>query len=181
MLDVTYREAGPVVSRLATPEELADMDARRQEEYHLELEREERHMAKQRVSQETIEQIRQLRAEGLSIPKIAQKTGVSATTVTRHTAAGQKKDAAPISRREPAAAAEKPGANPAPRGPERADKKAAKIVTVRWLDGYLEGFQATDVRFDGYFLRLRLDSGGARIIPLVGVRWFRQGAEDSQG
>jgi len=45
-------------------------------------------------------------------------------------------------------------------------------VNVRWLDGYLETFEATDVRFGCDLLWLRLVDGANRHIPLRAVRWF---------
>lgn len=53
-------------------------------------------------------------------------------------------------------------------------------VTVRWFDGYLEEFEASEVRFGGYILWLRLCSGAERIIPLSQVRWFSQSIESHQ-
>jgi len=46
-------------------------------------------------------------------------------------------------------------------------------VTVRWRDGYLEEFGATEVRFGSDLLWLRLVAGGNRRIPLRMVRWFQ--------
>jgi hypothetical protein len=46
------------------------------------------------------------------------------------------------------------------------------IVNVRWWDGYLETFEAVDVRFGSDLLWLRLDDGANRHIPLRAVRWF---------
>ena len=54
------------------------------------------------------------------------------------------------------------------------------IVTVRWFDGYLEDFTASEVRFGGYILWLRLENGRERIIPLTQVRWFSQSIERHQ-
>jgi hypothetical protein len=54
------------------------------------------------------------------------------------------------------------------------------IVTVRWFDGYLEEFTCSEVRFGGYILWLRLDSGKERVIPLTQVRWFSQSVESHQ-
>lgn len=45
-------------------------------------------------------------------------------------------------------------------------------VNVRWHDGYLETFTATEVRFGCDLLWLRLDNGTNRHIPLRTVRWF---------
>lgn len=47
------------------------------------------------------------------------------------------------------------------------------IVTIRWLDGYLETFECTEVRQGGFILWMRLKNGENRTIPLIGnVRWF---------
>lgn len=40
------------------------------------------------------------------------------------------------------------------------------IVTVRWWDGYMEKFEATEVRFGCDLLFLRLSDGKNRHIPL---------------
>lgn len=45
-------------------------------------------------------------------------------------------------------------------------------VNVRWFDGYLETFQATEVRFGNDYLWMRLTNGENRHIPLRTVRWF---------
>ena len=45
-------------------------------------------------------------------------------------------------------------------------------VAVRWWDGYLEHFEATEVRFGSDLLWMRLVSGENRNIPLRAVRWF---------
>lgn len=45
-------------------------------------------------------------------------------------------------------------------------------VSVRWLDGYLEEFEASEVRFGCDLLWMRLTDGENRHIPLRGVRWF---------
>ncbi len=45
-------------------------------------------------------------------------------------------------------------------------------VNVRWFDGYLELFEATEVRFGNAYLWLRLVDGQNRHIPLSQVRWF---------
>ena len=46
------------------------------------------------------------------------------------------------------------------------------IVNVRWFDGYLEAFDASEVRFGTDLLWMRLISGQNRHIPLGRVRWF---------
>lgn len=51
------------------------------------------------------------------------------------------------------------------------------IVNVRWHDGYLETFEATEVRFGSDLLWLRLSNGQNRHIPLRSVRWFSLGKE----
>jgi hypothetical protein len=53
-------------------------------------------------------------------------------------------------------------------------------VAVRWFDGYLEEFEATEVRFGGQFLWMRLSNGKECIIPLSQVRWFGQSKESHQ-
>ena len=45
-------------------------------------------------------------------------------------------------------------------------------VNVRWFDGYLETFEAEEVRFGSDLLWMRLKSGKNRHIPLRTVRWF---------
>jgi len=45
-------------------------------------------------------------------------------------------------------------------------------VNVRWFDGYLETFEASEVRFGGALLWMRLADGQNRHIPLSQVRWF---------
>ena len=54
-------------------------------------------------------------------------------------------------------------------------------VTVRWWDGYLEEFEATEVRFGCDLLFLRLADGKNRQIPLRHVRWFGLSIESHQG
>jgi hypothetical protein len=52
------------------------------------------------------------------------------------------------------------------------------IVNVRWLDGYLETFEATEVRSGFAILWMRLKDGQERNIPLMGnVRWFARSPE----
>lgn len=46
------------------------------------------------------------------------------------------------------------------------------FVSVRWFDGYLEEFEASEVRFGSDLLWLRLTDGKNRHIPLRQVRWF---------
>lgn len=45
-------------------------------------------------------------------------------------------------------------------------------VNVRWHDGYLETFEAEEVRFGSDLLWIRLTDGQNRHIPLRSVRWF---------
>ena len=45
-------------------------------------------------------------------------------------------------------------------------------VNVRWHDGMLEDFEATEVRFGSDLLWLKLKAGANRHIPLRSVRWF---------
>ena len=45
-------------------------------------------------------------------------------------------------------------------------------VTVRWLDGLLEVFKASEVRPGGSYLWMRLTDGPDRWIPTGRVRWF---------
>lgn len=58
--------------------------------------------------------------------------------------------------------------------------KEINVVSVRWWDGYLEEFEATEVRFGAYILWMRLVSGKERVIPLNQVRWFSQSIESHQ-
>ena len=53
-------------------------------------------------------------------------------------------------------------------------------VTVRWFDGYLEEFEASEVRFGCDLLFLRLSDGKNRQIPLRHVRWFSLSKESHQ-
>lgn len=48
----------------------------------------------------------------------------------------------------------------------------SNTVNVRWHDGYLETFEATEVRFGSDLLWMRLADGQNRHIPLRSVRWF---------
>ncbi len=50
-------------------------------------------------------------------------------------------------------------------------------VTVRWQDGYLEEFEATEVRFGSDLLWMRLSNGQNRHIPMRSVRWFGMSKE----
>lgn len=45
-------------------------------------------------------------------------------------------------------------------------------VVVRWWDGYLEHFDASEARFGSDLLWVRLTGGENRNIPLRQVRWF---------
>lgn len=53
-------------------------------------------------------------------------------------------------------------------------------VTVRWFDGYMEVFEATEVRFGSDLLWMRLKDGTNRHIPLRQVRWFGTSIESHQ-
>ena len=53
-------------------------------------------------------------------------------------------------------------------------------VTVRWHDGYMEEFEATEVRFGSDLLWMRLLNGQNRHIPLRSVRWFGMSVESHQ-
>lgn len=60
------------------------------------------------------------------------------------------------------------------------DNKEANTVTVRWFDGYMEVFEATEVRFGSDLLWMRLKDGNNRHIPLRQVRWFGMSKESHQ-
>jgi hypothetical protein len=45
-------------------------------------------------------------------------------------------------------------------------------INVRWHDGYLETFEATECRFGSDLLWFRQTNGQNRHIPLRSVRWF---------
>lgn len=51
------------------------------------------------------------------------------------------------------------------------------MITVRWFDGYLEEFAASEVRFGCDLLWMRLVNGQNRHIPLRLVRWFGMSKE----
>ena len=55
------------------------------------------------------------------------------------------------------------------------------IVNVRWFDGYLETFEAIQVRFGNSLLWMRLKGGSNRHIPLNEVRWFSTDPESHEG
>ena len=55
---------------------------------------------------------------------------------------------------------------------EMKDKWPMIKVSVRWYDGYLESFEASEVRFGSDLLWMRLSTGQNRHIPLRSVRWF---------
>lgn len=59
-------------------------------------------------------------------------------------------------------------------------KTEINVVSVRWFDGYLEEFEATEVRFGSDLLFLRLVDGKNRHIPLRHVRWFGMSKESHQ-
>ena len=54
------------------------------------------------------------------------------------------------------------------------------LVSVRWFDGYLEEYEATEVLFGSDLLWLRLKNGNNRHIPLRAVRWFGLSKESHQ-
>jgi len=54
------------------------------------------------------------------------------------------------------------------------------VVTVRWFDGYMEEFEASEVRFGSDLLFMRLTNGKNRQIPLRNVRWFGMTKESHQ-
>ena len=60
------------------------------------------------------------------------------------------------------------------------ENKKVNIVTVRWWDGYMEVFEATEVRFGSDLLWMRLKDGNNRHIPLRQVRWFGTSVESHQ-
>jgi hypothetical protein len=60
-----------------------------------------------------------------------------------------------------------------------AEKKLI-TVSVRWFDGYLETFIATEVRHGSDLLWMRLENGDNRGIPLREVRWFSQTPESHE-
>lgn len=68
--------------------------------------------------------------------------------------------------------------SPVPKPPTQ--PKAGNVVTVRWFDGYLEEFEADEVRFGSDILWLRLADGKNRHIPLRHVRWFGMTQESHQ-
>jgi hypothetical protein len=53
-------------------------------------------------------------------------------------------------------------------------------VSVQWEDGYMEQFDASDVRFGCDLLWMRLESGSNRHIPLRSVRWFSVNPESHE-
>lgn len=48
-------------------------------------------------------------------------------------------------------------------------------ISVRWFDGYLEDFEAVEVRFGSDLLWMKLTNGKRRAVPLRCVRWFDPG------
>jgi hypothetical protein len=64
-------------------------------------------------------------------------------------------------------------------GPSTLDYEGetVNIVNVRWWDGYLETFEATEVRAGCDLLWMRLSNGANRNIPLRGVRWWSTSIE----
>ena len=63
---------------------------------------------------------------------------------------------------------------------KREPESAVNTVTVRWHDGYMETFRATEVRFGCDLLWMRLEDGNNRHIPLRSVRWFGTSIESHQ-
>ncbi|MDR1516459.1 MAG: hypothetical protein LBS45_12275 [Synergistaceae bacterium] len=84
MMDVTFREAGLVESRMATPEELAETEARVSSKYYLEDEIERKKHMRRKVTPEMVADINRLCAEGQEQKQVAQTLGVSPATVARH-------------------------------------------------------------------------------------------------
>ena len=66
------------------------------------------------------------------------------------------------------------------KGVEMDEKKDINTVTVRWWDGYMEVFKATEVRFGSDLLWMRLEDGTNRHIPLRMVRWFGTSIESHE-
>jgi hypothetical protein len=54
------------------------------------------------------------------------------------------------------------------------------VVTVRWLDGYMEKFECREVRAGGSFLWMRLLSGSDRMLPTGSIRWFSRTPESHE-
>lgn len=54
------------------------------------------------------------------------------------------------------------------------------IVTIRWWDGYLETFEAEEVRFGCDLIWMHLTNGQNRHIPTRQVRWFSQTPESHE-
>ena len=46
------------------------------------------------------------------------------------------------------------------------------VVSVRWLDGYFESFNARQIRISESLIWLRLKNRNNRNIPLRNVRWY---------
>lgn len=59
-------------------------------------------------------------------------------------------------------------------------EKNTNTVTVRWFDGYMEVFEATEVRFGSDLIWMRLADGNNRHIPTRQVRWFGLSKESHQ-
>jgi len=53
-------------------------------------------------------------------------------------------------------------------------------VNVRWFDGYLEEFEATEVRFGSDLLWMHLKNGSNRHVPLRQVRWYSVSPESHE-
>lgn len=54
------------------------------------------------------------------------------------------------------------------------------VVTVRWHDGYMEKFEADEVRAGSDLLWLRQTNGAERNIPLRPVRWWSRSVESHE-
>lgn len=46
------------------------------------------------------------------------------------------------------------------------------ILSVRWLDGYYESFNAIQIRISESLIWFRLKNGKNRNIPLKNIRWY---------
>lgn len=55
-----------------------------------------------------------------------------------------------------------------------------QIVTVRWHDGYIERFEAEEVRAGCDLLWIHQVNGGERNIPLRSVRWYSRTVESHE-
>ena len=46
------------------------------------------------------------------------------------------------------------------------------VISIRWLDGYFESFNAKQIRISATLLWMRLKNDKNRNIPLQNVRWY---------